>query len=72
VVLPLLSILGGESCLLVSWCAGDRCDMAGSDDDHDRSRRHGAEDWGWPSTMHKETMSACFSVWASKPTATVW
>jgi hypothetical protein len=36
----------GESCLLVSWCAGDRCDMAGSDDDHDRSRRPGAEDQG--------------------------
>jgi hypothetical protein len=29
VVLP-LSILCGESRLLVSWCAGDRYDMAGS------------------------------------------
>jgi hypothetical protein len=33
--------------LLVSWCVGDRCDMAGNDEDHDRSRRLGAEDWGW-------------------------
>jgi hypothetical protein len=37
----------GESCLLVSWCAGSRCDMACSDEDRDRSRRHGAEDRGW-------------------------
>jgi hypothetical protein len=36
--------------LLVSWCTGDRCDMAGSDDDHGRSRRPGAEDWRWSST----------------------
>jgi hypothetical protein len=36
--------------LLVSWCISDRCDMAGSDDDHDRSRRHGAVDRGWSST----------------------
>jgi hypothetical protein len=34
----------GESCLLVSWCAGSRCDMAGSDEDLGRSRRPGAED----------------------------
>jgi hypothetical protein len=33
--------------LLVSWCAGDRCDMADSDEDHGRSRRSGAEDRGW-------------------------
>jgi hypothetical protein len=39
-----------ESRLLVSWCAGDRCDMAGSDDDHDRSRRPDAEDQRWSST----------------------
>jgi hypothetical protein len=25
--------------LLVSWCAGGRCDMAGNDEDHGRSRR---------------------------------
>jgi hypothetical protein len=36
--------------LLVSWCAGSRCDMAGSDEDHGRSRRPGAEDRGWSST----------------------
>jgi hypothetical protein len=29
----------GESHLLVSWCAGGRCDMVCSDEDHDRSRR---------------------------------
>jgi hypothetical protein len=31
--------------LLVSWCAGGRCGMASSDEDHSRSRRPGAEDW---------------------------
>jgi hypothetical protein len=36
--------------LLVSWCAGDRCGMTGSDDDHDRSRTLSAEDRGWSST----------------------
>jgi hypothetical protein len=36
-----------ESSLLVSWCAGGRCGMACSDEDHGRSRRHGAEDRGW-------------------------
>jgi hypothetical protein len=45
-----LSILCGELCLLVSWCVGDRCDMAGNDEDHDRSSRPGAEDRGWSST----------------------
>jgi hypothetical protein len=34
----------GESHLLVSWCAGDRCDMADSDEDSSRSRRLGVED----------------------------
>jgi hypothetical protein len=33
--------------LLVSWFVGDRCDMTGSDEDHDRSRRPGVEDQGW-------------------------
>jgi hypothetical protein len=33
----------GESSLLVSLCAGDRCSMACSDEDHGRSRRVGAE-----------------------------
>jgi hypothetical protein len=42
-------ILCVESCLLVSWCAGDMCDMTGSDDDCDRSRRPGTEDLGWSS-----------------------
>jgi hypothetical protein len=36
--------------LLISWCAGDRCDIAGSDEDRIRSRRPGAEDRGWSST----------------------
>jgi hypothetical protein len=36
----------GESCLLVSWYVGDRCDMVGSDDDPGRSRRPGVEDRG--------------------------
>jgi hypothetical protein len=39
-------VLFGESCLLVSWGAGDRCDMTCSDEDRDRSRRSGAEDRG--------------------------
>jgi hypothetical protein len=37
----------GESHLLVSWCAGGRCDMACNDEDHGRSRRPGAEGRGW-------------------------
>jgi hypothetical protein len=40
----------GESCLLVSWCVGSMCDMAGSDEDLGISRRPGIEDWGWSST----------------------
>jgi hypothetical protein len=40
-------ILFGESCLLVSLCAGGRCGMVSSDEDRDRSRRPGAEDQGW-------------------------
>jgi hypothetical protein len=40
----------GESHLLVSWCASDRCDMEGSNEDLGRSMRPGAEDRGWPST----------------------
>jgi hypothetical protein len=39
--------LCGESHLFVSWCVGDRCSMTVSDEDCDRSRRPGAEDWGW-------------------------
>jgi hypothetical protein len=37
----------GESCLLVSWCAGGRCAMVCSDEDRGRSRRPGIEDRGW-------------------------
>jgi hypothetical protein len=33
--------------LLVSWCAGGRCGMAGSDEDCGRCRRLGVDDWGW-------------------------
>jgi hypothetical protein len=40
----------GESCLLVLWCIGDRCDMVDNDEDCGRSRRPGAEDWRWSST----------------------
>jgi hypothetical protein len=40
----------GESCLLVSGCAGDRCSMEGSGEDHGRSRRPSVEDQGWSST----------------------
>jgi hypothetical protein len=40
-------VLCGESHLLVSWCVGERCGMTSSDEDHGRSRRPGAEDWGW-------------------------
>jgi hypothetical protein len=37
----------GESRLLVSLCAGGRCDMTCSDEDRGRSRRPGVEDRGW-------------------------
>jgi hypothetical protein len=40
-------VLFGESCLLVSWCAGGRCGMTCSDKGHSRSRRSGVEDQGW-------------------------
>jgi hypothetical protein len=46
----LLSILCGESRLLVSWCVSDMCDMVGSDEDLGRSSRPGAEDRKWLST----------------------
>jgi hypothetical protein len=36
----------GESRLLVSWCAGDKCGMTCSDEDRDSSKRPGAEDRG--------------------------
>jgi hypothetical protein len=47
VVLLHLSCSYGESRLFVLWCAGGSCNMAGSDEDHGRSRRPGAENWGW-------------------------
>jgi hypothetical protein len=37
----------GESCLIVSWCAGGRCGMAYSNEDHGRSRRPGAKVREW-------------------------
>jgi hypothetical protein len=40
----------GESRLLVSWCVGDKCDMAGSDEDLGRSQRPDAKDRGWSRT----------------------
>jgi hypothetical protein len=39
-----------EMHLLVSWCVGGECDMAGSDEDRGRSGRFGAEDQGWSDT----------------------
>jgi hypothetical protein len=35
--------------MLVSWCVGGRCGIAGSDEDRDRSRKPSAEDRGWSS-----------------------
>jgi hypothetical protein len=46
-----ISISFGESCLLVSWCAGDRYGMACSDEAHSRSRRPGVEDQGWSHSL---------------------
>jgi hypothetical protein len=40
----------GESCLLISWCVGDRCDRAVSDEGRGKSRRPGVEDQGRSST----------------------
>jgi hypothetical protein len=36
--------------LLVSWCVGDKCNMAGSSDDRGRSRIPDAEDREWSNT----------------------
>jgi hypothetical protein len=62
----------GESRLLVSWCAGGRCGMACSGEDHGRSRRPDTEDRGRVlggrvapcavCTMHVETRSTGFLV----------
>jgi hypothetical protein len=45
-----LSILYGESRLLVSWRVGGMCDMADNDEDHSRSRRPGVEYQRWSDT----------------------
>jgi hypothetical protein len=37
----------GESCFLVSWCAGGRYGMTCSDKDRGRSRRPSVEDRKW-------------------------
>jgi hypothetical protein len=39
----------GELCLLVSLCVGGRYNMTANNEDRGRSRRLGAEDWGWSS-----------------------
>jgi hypothetical protein len=36
--------------LLTAWCVGDRCYLAGSDEDLGKSRRPDAEDRGWSNT----------------------
>jgi hypothetical protein len=46
-VLLFIFVTFGESCLLVSWCAGGMCGMACSDEDHGKNRRPGVEDRGW-------------------------
>jgi hypothetical protein len=43
-------VLCQESCLFVSWCAGGRCGMADSDEDHGRSMRLCVENRGWSGT----------------------
>jgi hypothetical protein len=40
----------GESHLLISWCVGDRCDIASNNEDLGRSRRPSAADCGWSNT----------------------
>jgi hypothetical protein len=47
VVLLLSLFLIGESCLFVSWCAEDKCDMTDSDKDRGRSRWTSIDDWRW-------------------------
>jgi hypothetical protein len=39
-----------ESHLLALWCVCGRCGMVGSDEDHGRSRRPGADDRRWSGT----------------------
>jgi hypothetical protein len=47
----------GESCLLVSWCAGGRCGMACSDEERGRTRRPDAEDRRW---LHRSGTRFCY------------
>jgi hypothetical protein len=53
--------------LPISWCADDRCDMVGNNEDRGRSRRHSTEERGWSSTSRvlggEETRDADFLVW---------
>jgi hypothetical protein len=69
----------GESCLLVSWCAGDKCGMTDSDKDLDSSRRSSAKDHVPCAvyTVHMKTRARVswlslktkvdsFLIWASK------
>jgi hypothetical protein len=53
----------GESCLLVSWCAGVRCDMACSDEDRGMSRRPGAEDRGWSHKSGTRGVRSALGTW---------
>jgi hypothetical protein len=74
----------GESRLLVSWCAGDRCGMVCSDEDRGWSRRPGAEDQGWSYMSgtwwsgdrevgwRRVRSAPCTWSLASKPAATVF
>jgi hypothetical protein len=50
VIVPYHFCSCGESCLIVSWCVGDRCDMTYNDEDLGRNRKLGAEDQRWSST----------------------
>jgi hypothetical protein len=45
-----ISISFGEWRLLVSWCAGGKYGILCNNEDHGRSSRSGAEDWGWSHT----------------------
>jgi hypothetical protein len=72
-----ISILFGESCLLFLWCAGGRCCMVCSDEDHGRSRRPGAEDQRWLHRLStqwpgdREVGWRCVQSGASKSSSTV-
>jgi hypothetical protein len=57
VVFSFIFISCRESCLLVSWCAGDMCGMTGNGENHGRSRMPCVV-----YTVHVETRSAGFLV----------